>query len=148
MTEKVMEMAYLVSQQAKRGCITIVETSSIQELATLLAKHNIGAVVVTSADNRSVGIVSERDIVRYLESAEKPDLNTKVSEIMSPNFISCGLATKSSELMELMTEHKIRHVPILDNDQLVGMVSIGDVVNRLIEIYAEENAQLRQYINT
>ena len=50
--------------------------------------------------------------------------------------------------MELMTEHKIRHVPILDNDQLVGMVSIGDVVNRLIEIYAEENAQLRQYINT
>lgn len=148
MTEKVMEMAYLVSQQAKRGCITIVETSSIQELATLLAKHNIGAVVVTSADNRSVGIVSERDIVRYLESAENPDLNTKVSEIMSPNFISCGLATKSSELMELMTEHKIRHVPILDNDQLVGMVSIGDVVNRLIEIYAEENAQLRQYINT
>ena len=141
-------MAYLVSQQAKRGCITIPETSSIQELATLLAKHNIGAVVVTSADNRSVGIVSERDIVRYLESAEKPDLNTKVSEIMSPNFISCGLATKSSELMELMTEHKIRHVPILNNDQLVGMVSIGDVVNRLIEIYAEENAQLRQYINT
>ena len=141
-------MAYLVSQQAKRGCITIVETYSIQELATLLAKHNIGAVVVTSADNRSVGIVSERDIVRYLESAEEPDLNTKVSEIMSPNFISCGLATKSSELMELMTEHKIRHVPILDNDQLVGMVSIGDVVNRLIEIYAEENAQLRQYINT
>ena len=148
MTEKVMEMAYLVSQQAKRGCITIAETSSIQELATLLAKHNIGAVVVTSADNRSVGIVSERDIVRYLESAEEADLNTKVSEIMSPNFISCGLATKSSELMELMTEHKIRHVPILDNDQLVGMVSIGDVVNRLIEIYAEENAQLRQYINT
>ena len=143
-----MEMAYLVSQQAKRGCITIAETSSIQELATLLAKHNIGAVVVTSADNRSVGIVSERDIVRYLESAEEPDLKTKVSEIMSPNFISCGLATKSSELMELMTEHKIRHVPILDNDQLVGMVSIGDVVNRLIEIYAEENAQLRQYINT
>lgn len=141
-------MAYLVSQQAKRGCITIAETSSIQELATLLAKHNIGAVVVTSSDNRSVGIVSERDIVRYLESAEEPDLNTKVSEIMSPNFISCGLATKSSELMELMTEHKIRHVPILDNDQLVGMVSIGDVVNRLIEIYAEENAQLRQYINT
>ena len=141
-------MAYLVSQQAKRGCITIAETSSIQELATLLAKHNIGAVVVTSADNRSVGIVSERDIVRYLESAEEPDLNTKVSEIMSPNFISCGLATKSSELMELMTEHKIRHVPILDNDQLVGMVSIGDVVNRLIEIYAEEIAQLRQYINT
>ena len=148
MTEKVMEMAYLVSQQAKRGCITIAEISSIQELATLLAKHNIGAVVVTSADNRSVGIVSERDIVRYLESAEEADLNTKVSEIMSPNFISCGLATKSSELMELMTEHKIRHVPILDNDQLVGMVSIGDVVNRLIEIYAEENAQLRQYINT
>ena len=143
-----MEMAYLVSQQAERGCITLAETSSIQELATLLAKHNIGDVVVTSADNRSVGIVSERDIVRYLESAEEPDLNTKVSEIMSPNFISWGLATKSSELMELMTEHKIRHVPILDNDQLVGMVSIGDVVNRLIEIYAEENAQLRQYINT
>ena len=143
-----MKMAYLVSQQAKRGCVTIADTSTIQELATLLAKHNIGAVVVINGDNKSVGIVSERDIVRYLESATEPDLSTKVSEIMSPNFISCGLATKSSELMELMTKHKIRHVPILDKDQLVGMVSIGDVVNRLIEIYAEENAQLRQYINT
>ena len=67
---------------------------------------------------------------------------------MSHSFISCGLETKSSELMELMTRNKIRHVPIMDNDRIAGMISIGDVVSRLIDIYATENAQLRQYINS
>jgi len=141
-------MAYLVGKLAERGCITIPETSSIHSLAALLGKYNIGAVVVTDANKKPNGIVSERDIVRYLESSEPPNLHTNVSNIMSKTFISCNLSTKSSELMELMTQHKIRHVPILDNGRLVGMVSIGDVVNRLIEIYAEENQQLRQYINS
>jgi CBS domain-containing protein len=67
---------------------------------------------------------------------------------MSKDFISCDLSTTSSELMEIMTRHKIRHIPIVENKKLLGMVSIGDVVSRLIDIYGAENEQLRTYINS
>ena len=141
-------MAYLVTRLAERGCVTITETATIKDLAALLAKHNFGAVVVVNPDNKPTGIVSERDIVRHLDKSNFSLSDTVVSEIMSSNFISCGLETKSSELMELMTQNKIRHVPIMDDGRLTGMVSIGDVVSRLIDIYAKENEQLRQYINS
>ena len=141
-------MAYLVTRLAERGCVTITETATIKDLAALLAKHNFGAVVVVNPDNKPTGIVSERDIVRHLDKSNFSLSDTVVSEIMSSNFISCGLETKSSELMELMTQNKIRHVPIMDNGRLTGMVSIGDVVSRLIDIYAKENEQLRLYINS
>ena len=141
-------MAYLVNRQAERGCITTAENSSIQDLVALLAKHNVGAVVVVDNDDKPTGIVSERDIVRCLGKSNLSLSDTVVSEIMTRNFISCSLSTKSSELMELMAENKIRHVPILETDRLLGMVSIGDVVSRLIDIYAKENEQLRQYINS
>lgn len=141
-------MAYLVNRLAERGCITTAENSSIQDLVALLAKHNVGAVVVVDNDDKATGIVSERDIVRYLDKSNLSLSETVVSEIMTRDFISCSLSTKSSELMELMAENKIRHVPILETDRLLGMVSIGDVVSRLIDIYAKENEQLRQYINS
>ena len=141
-------MAYLVNRLAERGCITITENSSIQELVTLLAMHNVGAVVVMDDGDKPTGIVSERDIVRCLDKSDLSLSNIVVAEIMSRDFISCNLSTKSSELMEIMTKNKIRHVPILDKDRLLGMVSIGDVVSRLIDIYAKENEQLRQYINS
>ena len=141
-------MAYLVTRLAERGGITITETATIKALAALLAEYNVGAVVVINQDDKPIGIVSERDIVRHLDTSSSSISDSVVSEIMSPNFISCGLETKSSELMELMTQNKIRHVPIMDNERLVGMVSIGDVVSRLIDIYAKENEQLRQYINS
>ena len=141
-------MAYLVNRLAERGCITITENSSIQELVTLLAMHNVGAVVVMDDGDKPTGIVSERDIVRCLDKSDLSLSNTAVAEIMSRDFISCNLSTKSSELMEIMTKNKIRHVPILDKDRLLGMVAIGDVVSRLIDIYVKENEQLRQYINS
>ena len=141
-------MAYLVNRLAERGCITTTENSSIQDLLALLAKHNVGAVVVVDNDDKPTGIVSERDVVRYLDKSNLSLANTEVAGIMSRNFISCNLSTKSSELMELMTKNKIRHVPILESDRLLGMVSIGDVVSRLIDIYVKENEQLRQYINS
>ena len=141
-------MAYLVNRLAERGCITITENSGIQELVTLLAVHNVGAVVAVDDGDKPTGIVSERDIVRCLDKSDLSLSNTVVADIMSRDFISCNLSTKSSELMEIMTKNKIRHVPILDKDRLLGMVAIGDVVSRLIDIYAKENEQLRQYINS
>ena len=125
-------MAYLVNRLAERGCITITENSGIQELVTLLAVHNVGAVVAVDDGDKPTGIVSERDIVRCLDKSDLSLSNTVVADIMSRDFISCNLSTKSSELMEIMTKNKIRHVPILDKDRLLGMVAIGDVVSRLI----------------
>ena len=141
-------MAYLVEKLADRGCITITDNASILVLAELLQQHNIGAVMAVGKNGTPTGIVSERDIVRCLTNANTDKETTIVSEIMSKNFIPCDLSTTSSELMEIMTRHKIRHIPIVENKKLLGMVSIGDVVSRLIDIYGAENEQLRTYINS
>ena len=141
-------MAYLVETLADRGCITIADNASILVLAELLQQHNIGAVMAVGKNETPTGIVSERDIVRCLTNANTDKETTIVSEIMSKDFISCDLSTTSSELMEIMTHHKIRHIPIVENRKLLGMVSIGDVVSRLIDIYGAENEQLRTYINS
>ena len=133
----------LVENLAKRGCITIQKNSKISELVDLLSLHNIGAVVVTDKEKKPIGLVSERDIVRNF--AKNVHV---VNDIMTPTLISCDLSITSSELMELMNKHKIRHVPIVDKNKLIGIVSIGDVVKRLIEIYETENTNLKKYINS
>ena len=133
----------LVENLAKRGCITIQKNSKISELVDLLSLHNIGAVVVTDKEKKPIGLVSERDIVRNFGKNVHV-----VNDIMTPTLISCDLSITSSELMELMNKHKIRHVPIVDKNKLIGIVSIGDVVKRLIEIYETENTNLKNYINS
>ena len=133
----------LVETLAKRGCITIQKNSKISELVDLLSLHNIGAVVVTDKEKKPIGLVSERDIVRNFGKNVHV-----VNDIMTPTLITCDLSITSSELMELMNKHKIRHVPIVDKKKLIGMVSIGDVVKRLIEIYETENTNLKNYINS
>ena len=133
----------LVENLAKRGCITIQKNSKISELVDLLSLHNIGAVVVTDKEKKPIGLVSERDIVRNFGKNVHV-----VNDIMTPTLITCDLSITSSELMELMNKHKIRHVPIVDKNKLIGIVAIGDVVKRLIEIYETENTNLKNYINS
>ena len=138
----------LVQNLAKRGCITIDKRSSLFELADLLSTKRIGAVVIVDDNKKPIGIVSERDIVRHLHKSNKEFSEKNVSDIMSTKLITCGLSDSSSELMELMTKHKVRHIPIVNNGELIGMVTIGDVVNRLIEIYETETEHLKKYINS
>ena len=133
----------LVENVAKRECITIQKNSKISELVILLSLHNIGAVVVVDKEKNPIGLVSERDIVRNFGKNVHV-----VNDIMTPTLITCDLSITSSELMELMNKHKIRHVPIVDKNKLIGIVSIGDVVKRLIEIYETENTNLKNYINS
>ena len=133
----------LVEKLAKRGCITVQKETSISELSKVLSSNNIGALVVVDSNKNPIGIVSERDIVRNYNK----NVNY-IENIMSTNFISCSLLISSSELMELMNKHKIRHIPIREKNKLLGIVSIGDVVKRLIEIYKTENMNLKSYINS
>ena len=110
-------------------------------------RHNIGAMpVLSTQDNNVIGIVSERDLARYIFNNEfKNDLS--VTKIMSKNLITCNLNTSVTELMEIITNNKIRHIPIMEEKKLLGMVSIGDVINYIIDQYKEENQYLRDYIN-
>ena len=138
----------LVQKLMKRACITVDEKSSIKNLVDTLNKNKVGCVVVTSLQsNYPVGIVSERDLVRNYKIILNNN-TIKVKDVMTKNIIFCNKNSSSKELMEIMNENKIRHIPIMEQHKLLGIVSIGDVVNRIIENYAYETKHLREYINS
>ena len=138
----------LVQKLMKRACITLDENSSIKNLVDTLNKNKVGCVVVTSLQsNYPVGIVSERDLVRNYKIILNNN-TIKIKDVMTKNIIYCNKNSSSKELMEIMNENKIRHIPIMEQHKLLGIVSIGDVVNRIIENYAYETKYLREYINS
>ena len=138
----------LVQKLMKRACITLDENSSIKNLVDTLNKNKVGCVVVTSLkSNYPVGIVSERDLVRNYKIILN-NRSIKIKDVMTKNIIFCNKNSSSKELMEIMNENKIRHIPIMEEHKLLGIVSIGDVVNRIIEKYAYETKHLREYINS
>ena len=139
-------MVSLVQNLIKRGCVTINQDATINELIVALNKHNFGCIVVLNEFNNVSGIVSERDIIRNYPFINEN--NMKVFNIMTKDTITCNSQASSKELMELMTENKIRHIPIVEEERLLGIVSIGDVVNRLIKNYNDETKYLREYINS
>ena len=137
----------LVTKLSKRKCFTLSENDTLKTISEKLQKHNIGAMpVLSTQDNNVIGIVSERDLARYIFNNEfKNDL--PVTKIMSKNLITCNINTSVTELMEIISNNKIRHIPIMEEKKLLGMVSIGDVLNYIIDQYKEENQYLRDYIN-
>ena len=136
-----------VTKLSERKCFTLSENDTLKTASEKLQKHNIGGLpVVSTQDNSIIGIVSERDLARYIFNNEfKNDL--PVAKIMSKNLITCNLNTSITELMEIISDNKIRHIPIMEEKKLLGMVSIGDVVNYIIDQYKEENQHLRDFIN-
>ncbi len=137
----------LVTKLSNRKCFTLSEEDTLKTASEKLQKYNIGSMPVLSEQDKNViGIISERDIARYISNDEfKNDL--PVTKIMSKNIISCNLNTSVTELMEIITNNKIRHILIMEEKKLLGTVSIGDVVNHIIDQYKEENKHLRDFIN-
>ena len=133
----------LVLSLIKRQCITITENSTISDLTNLLTLNDIGAVVVVNSNNKAIGIVSERDVIKNYNTN-----HTHIKNIMTKNLISCDLTISSTSLLEIMNKSKVRHIPIIDKSKLLGIVSIGDVVKRLIETYENENINLKNFINS
>ncbi|MGY4769364.1 CBS domain-containing protein [Kribbella sp. CWNU-51] len=127
--------------------VTISPEATVTELLALLAEHNIGAVVV-SADGSSVdGIVSERDIVRLWNRTPEAG-EVRVSAIMTAEVRTATPDDLIDNLMRLMTEHRIRHVPVVVDGSLAGLVSIGDVVKSRIGELEFEREQLSNYISS
>lgn len=127
---------------------TVRDTATIAEAVTLLADKNIGAVVVKNAAGGVAGILSERDVVRQLKSKGADALAAPVSACMTANVVTCARCDTVDQIMSKMTQKRIRHVPVVENGALVGLVSIGDVVKRKIEETEQEAAALRDYITS
>ena len=131
-----------------RDVVTIVPTAQLSEAVKILAARRIGAVIVTGADNRVAGILSERDIVRSIGERGPVALDDNVAAVMTRKVTTCSEADTIAAIMERMTSGKFRHMPVVEQGRLVGVISIGDVVKfRVEEIEGETNA-LREYIAT
>jgi len=124
---------------------TITPETSVAGLLTELSVHNIGAMVVVSPDG-VVGIVSERDVVRALQQRGADLLRCPVSEIMTEFVATCAPTDSVDSLSVLMTQKRVRHIPVMENGRLTGIVSIGDVVKTRMEELEATQEQLQAYI--
>jgi CBS domain-containing protein len=125
--------------------ITIAPSGSVTELLTLLARHKIGALVVNDGDT-VVGIVSERDVVRGLHDQGADLLQASVADIMTSTVVSSRTTDDVDSVATTMTDRRIRHMPVIDDGKLVGLVSIGDVVSSRMRQLEQDRGQLEQYI--
>ena len=138
----------LVNILIERPLITLQETETISSAVEKLTKYNIGAIPIINEAKELTGILSERDIVKALAKRPFSKLyESSIKELMTSPVISCDKNILSDSLMELMTKNKIRHVPIIEKKNPIGIVSIGDVVKRLLEKFQHENQLLREYVS-
>ena len=137
----------LVSRMSKRKCFTLTETDTVKTASQNLHEKKVGSMPVLNKDNNVVGIISERDLSQFIY-AERFNSNLPISQIMTKELVTCDLNTSVTELMDEMTEKKIRHILIMEDKKLLAIVSIGDVVNHLIDKIKEENKSLKDYINS
>ena len=137
----------LVNRMSKRKCHTLTETDTVKTASQNLHEKKVGSMPVLNKNNNVVGIISERDLSQFIY-AERFNSNLPISQIMTKELVTCDLNTSVTELMDEMTEKKIRHILIMEDKKLLGIVSIGDVVNHLIDKIKEENKSLKDYINS
>ena len=123
------------------------EKDTVKSASQKFHEKKIGCMPVVDESKKVTGILSERDLSRFIY-AEKFNLTLPVSDLMSKSLVTCDLNTSVTELMDEMTEKKIRHILIMEDKKLLGIVSIGDVVKHLINKIEEENKNLKDYINS
>lgn len=125
---------------------TVSPSASLADASELLATHGVGALVVSADGERIDGVISERDIVRRLARTGSGTLELTVADVMTADVATCTWDTTTDELMALMTEKRIRHVPVVDDGKLVAIVSIGDVVKSRMDELTLETDQLQAYV--
>jgi CBS domain-containing protein len=124
---------------------TVGPTASVTEMVAELAAHNVGALPVVDGD-RLVGIVSERDVVRRLHAGGAALLEASVGEIMTTEVTTCSPEDRVADLAAVMTARRFRHLPVVVDGKLIGIVSIGDLVKARIDLLESEREQLQSYI--
>ena len=137
--------ADIVKSKADSAVYTIAPTASVFDAVTLMAQKNIGALVVVELE-QVVGIVTERDVARNAVLLERSPRETPLRDIMTTSVMGVPPQRTSEECMALMTEHRMRHLPVMDGGRLAGVVSIGDLVKGIISEQKFIIEQLEHYI--
>jgi CBS domain-containing protein len=127
---------------------TIGPNATVADAVAILAQRRIGALVVTGNDLELLGIISERDIVRLLDEKSATALAAPVADVMTRKVVTCTQTDTIADIMELMTARKFRHVPVVEDGVLSGIVSIGDVVKARLGEFQQEHDALHDYIRT
>ena len=141
-----MLVRQILSAKPSQDILTIAPDASIGQATEKLSAHRIGALVVSGDGSTVDGIISERDIVRDL-GQEGPDaLLKRVADLMTRSVVGCAPADTAVSVLERMTEGRFRHMPVVDDDRLVGFISIGDVVKARIDEVEHENSALTEMI--
>ena len=141
-----MSVSHILKQKG-RDVITALPTDTVKQVAEILAAKRIGAIVVSGGNGVIDGIVSERDVVRAIGEHGAETLDKPASSIMTKNVRSCNDDDSEMELMAVMTQHRIRHLPVVTAGKLSGMISIGDVVKFRIEQIERDAADMKAYIS-
>ncbi len=126
--------------------ITATPSTTLEQLSNILAEHRIGAIVILESDKTVCGIASERDVVRQIAKQGASALNAPISVCMTKKVISCTPDSTINDVMGIMSSNKFRHLPVITNGKLEGIISIGDVVKKKIEQSEREAEELKQYI--
>ncbi len=137
----------LKSKPVNQPVRTLPPDATVREAIELMAEQRIGALLVAEGE-RIVGIFTERDYARKIEVRGRASATTRLAEVMTPDVLHVGPATTTQECMALMTDKRLRHLPVLDAGQVVGMVSIGDLVKEIISEQQFMIAQLESYIHS
>ena len=139
-------VAQVIKNKAVQSIFTISPNATVLEAIKIMADKGVGALVVAE-DEKVVGIFSERDYTRKIALMERTSESTLVSDIMTSKVISVGLNHTVEECLQLMTDRHLRHLPVLDQEKLVGFISIGDLVKAAMDDQKKLIEQLQQYIS-
>ena len=140
-----MTVARILSEKGNTVA-TVPPHRTLDEAIHMLAEKRIGALVVSDSEKQVIGILSERDVMRALATEGAAAFDAPVSRYMTAKVDTCTRATSIEELMEMMTEGRFRHVPVVEDGHLIGVVSIGDVVKRRIASVEADYQAMRDYI--
>ena len=136
-----MLVQQILKSKGDDGVVTVQPGTSVGKTAELLSARRIGAVIVSPDGKRVAGILSERDIVRELGRRGPGCLIDPVEALMTAKLVTCGRNDRTDEVLQMMTDGRFRHMPVMEGDEMVGLISIGDVVKaRLMELSAEKDA--------
>ncbi|AWV86380.1 CBS domain-containing protein [Acinetobacter radioresistens] len=139
-------VSQVLHNKTEKAIFTISPEATVLEAISLMANKGIGALIVTD-EQRVVGILSERDYTRKVALMERSSYNTTVSEIMTNKVLTVGLNNTVEDCLQLMTDRHLRHLPVLEDERLVGLISIGDLVKAAMEDQRLMIDQLQQYIS-
>jgi CBS domain-containing protein len=137
-----------ILQRKGTDVVTISADTPVKQAVATLRQHNVGALVVVGDDDAVVGIISERDVVRALATDGAAVLGRDVRDLMSSEVTTCERRSSADELMKVMTERRIRHIPVVEGQSLLGIVSIGDVVKSRIGELEDEAETLHDYLSS